>query len=157
MGLEEWLVREAFFEEILRRGQACEDLGEEVHSGREEGKCKGLEVTEKALNSDDSEKRSLCLQQIEQGSDWRWGWCAGQDMWGRFMCVCWVTQSCPTLVTPWIVARQAALSMGFPRQEYWSGLRFSPPGDLHDLRIEPVSSASPALASRFFTILPPKV
>ena len=35
-----------------------------------------------------------------------------------------VPKSCPTLVTPWTVARQAALSMGFSRQEYWSGLPF---------------------------------
>ena len=54
----------------LRRGQACEDLGGKVHSGRGEGKCKGLEVTEKALNSDDSEKQSLCLQRSEQGRWW---------------------------------------------------------------------------------------
>ena len=36
----------------------------------------------------------------------------------------------PLFATPWTVARQAALSMGFPRQEYWSGLPFSSPGDL---------------------------
>ena len=42
--------------------------------------------------------------------------------------------------TPWTVARQTPLSMGFPRQEYWSGLPFPSPGDLPDLRIE---SASP--------------
>ena len=35
-----------------------------------------------------------------------------------------VGKSCPTLVTPWTVARQAALSMGFPRQENWNGLPF---------------------------------
>ena len=36
-----------------------------------------------------------------------------------------LTQSCPTLVTPWTVARQAPLSMGFSRQEHWSGLPFA--------------------------------
>ena len=36
-------------------------------------------------------------------------------------------------MTPWTVAHQAPLSMGFPRQEYWSGLPFPPPGDLPDL------------------------
>ena len=36
-------------------------------------------------------------------------------------------------VTPWIVARQALLSVGFSRQEYWSGLPFPPPGDLPNL------------------------
>ena len=34
--------------------------------------------------------------------------------------------------TPWTVAHQAPLSMGFSRQEYWTGLPFSPPGDLPD-------------------------
>ena len=46
------------------------------------------------------------------------------------------TKSCPTLVTPWIVAYQAPLSMGFSRQEYWSVLSFPSPGDLPDLGIE---------------------
>ena len=38
-------------------------------------------------------------------------------------------KSCPTLVTPWIVAIQAPLFLGFPRQEYWSGLPFPSPGE----------------------------
>ena len=46
------------------------------------------------------------------------------------------------LVTPWTVARQAPLSMGFSRQEYWSELPFPSSGDLPDPGIEP---ASPAL------------
>ena len=55
-------------------------------------------------------------------------------------------QSCLTLLlVPWTVARQAPLSMGFSRQEYWSGLPFPPPGDLLDPGIEPVSPVSPAL------------
>ena len=53
--------------------------------------------------------------------------------------------------TPWTVARQAPLSMGFSRQEYWSGLPCPPPGDLPNPGIEPVSLTSPALAGRFFT------
>ena len=56
-----------------------------------------------------------------------------------------VAQSCLTLVTPWTVAYQAPLSMGFTRQEYWSGLPFPPPGDLPDPRIESTSPESPAL------------
>ena len=51
--------------------------------------------------------------------------------------------------TPWTVARQASLSMGFSRQEYWSGLPFPPPGNLPSPGIE--SPASPPLAGRFFT------
>ena len=53
--------------------------------------------------------------------------------------------------TPWTVAHQAPLSMGFSRQEYWSGLPCPTPGDLADPGIEPTSPASPALAGRFFT------
>ena len=41
--------------------------------------------------------------------------------------------------TPWIVARQAPLSMGFSRQEYWSGLPCPPPGDLPNLGIKTAS------------------
>ena len=62
--------------------------------------------------------------------------------------------SCVRLfATPWTIARQAPLTMGFSRQEYWSGLPFSPPGDLPDPRIEPVSLMSPALAGAFFFLL----
>ena len=52
---------------------------------------------------------------------------------------------------PRTVAHQAPLSMGFPRQEYWSGLPFPPPGDLPNLGIEP---SSPALASKVFSTEP---
>ena len=50
------------------------------------------------------------------------------------------------------VTRQAPLSMGFPRQEYWSGLSFPTPEDLPDPRTEPTS---PALAGGFFITEPP--
>ena len=46
--------------------------------------------------------------------------------------------------------------MGFPKQEYWSGLPFPPPGDLPDPGIEAGSPLSPALAGGFFTIMPPR-
>ena len=52
-----------------------------------------------------------------------------------------VAQLCLTLATPWTVARQAPLSMGFSRQEYWSGVPFPPPGDLPDPGIKPRSPA----------------
>ena len=52
-----------------------------------------------------------------------------------------VAQLYPTLATPWTVACQAPLSVGFSRQEYWSGLPFPSPGALHDPRIEPGSPA----------------
>ena len=52
----------------------------------------------------------------------------------------------------WPAAHQAPLSMGFPRQEYWSGLPFPSPGDLSDSEIE---LTSPALAGGFFATEPP--
>ena len=53
--------------------------------------------------------------------------------------------------TLWIVGHQAPLSMGFSRQEYWSGLPWPPPGNLPDPGIQPSSLMSPALAEGFFT------
>ena len=58
------------------------------------------------------------------------------------------TQACLILVTPWTVACQDPLSMGFLRREYWSGLPFSSPKDLPDLGIQPTS---PAFTGGFFT------
>lgn len=58
--------QEGLFEEILRRGQACEGLWEKVHSRRGGGKCKGFEVTEKALNSDDSENQSCAFSEVSK-------------------------------------------------------------------------------------------
>ena len=59
--------------------------------------------------------------------------------------VCSVTQLCPTLCNPMnCVACQAPLSMGFLRQEHWSGLPFPPPGDLPNPGIKPTSPVSPA-------------
>ena len=62
--------------------------------------------------------------------------------------------------TPWTVANQAPLSVGFPRQEHWSGLPFPPPGDLPSLGIKPTSLTSRAFAGGFlyyyfFTTEPP--
>ena len=57
-----------------------------------------------------------------------------------------------SFTTPWTVAHQAPLSMGFLRQDYWSGLPFPSPGDLPDPGIKP---GSPALVGRFFTTEPP--
>ena len=68
-------------------------------------------------------------------------WVVGQWWW-------WFSHS---VVTPCTVARQAPLSIGFPRQEYWSGLPFPSPGDLPDPGIEPVFLA---LAGRFLTVEP---
>ena len=54
-------------------------------------------------------------------------------------------------VTPWTVAQQTPLSMGFSSQEYWSGLPFPSPVDLPEPGIKPGSLLSPALVDRFFT------
>ena len=54
-------------------------------------------------------------------------------------------------VTPWMVAHQAPLSLGFSQQKYWSGLPFHLPEDLLDPGIEPWSFMSPVLAGGFFT------
>ena len=67
-----------------------------------------------------------------------WWWCSSLSV---------VSDS----VTLWTVALQAPLSMGFSRQEYWSGLLFPSPGDLQDPGIEPVSLESLVLAGGFFT------
>ena len=48
-----------------------------------------------------------------------------------------LSQHC--LATPWMIAGQAPLSMGFPREEYWSGLTFPLPWDLPEPRIEPAT------------------
>ena len=62
----------------------------------------------------------------------------------RFSCVA-------LFVTLWTESLQAPLSMGFPRQEYWSGLPCPPPGDLPDPGIRPASLMSLASAGGFFT------
>ena len=72
-----------------------------------------------------------------------------------YICCCLVTQSVQLVATPWTVAHQASLSVGFPRQEYWSGLPFPSPGELPDPGIEPMSLVSPTLAGRLLTAAPP--
>ena len=66
---------------------------------------------------------------------------------------CLLAQSCPTLCYP--VAHQDPLRMGLPRQEYWSGLPFSSPGDLPNPGIDPRSPVPLTLAGGFFTTEPP--
>ena len=69
-------------------------------------------------------------------------------MLSRVSCV----RLCTTLQT---AAHQAPLSIGFSRQEYWSGLPFPSPGDLPDPGMETESLTSPALAGGIFTTEPP--
>ena len=58
-----------------------------------------------------------------------------------FLSLSLVVKLCLTLTTPWTVAHQAPLSIGFSRQEYWSGLPFPSPWDLPDPGIKPRSPA----------------
>ena len=70
----------------------------------------------------------------------------------NYVCVCVKFFSYVRLfATLWTVACQATLSMRFSRQEYWTGLSCSPPGDLPEPGIKPTSLMSLALPSRFFT------
>ena len=57
--------------------------------------------------------------------------------------------------TPWTVAHQAPVSMGFSRQKYWSGLPFPPPEDLPDPGIKPMSPVFPALQADSLPPEPP--
>ena len=76
----------------------------------------------------------------------------GHDWATELNCSCvLVAKSCLILASPRTKVHQAPLSMGFSRQEYWSGLPFPSSGDLPDPGIEP---QSPALAGRFFTTEP---
>ena len=72
-----------------------------------------------------------------------------------YVCIYGCVLSCFSCVrlflTLWTIAHQAPLSMGFSRQEYWSGLPCPPSGDLPDPGNEPMSLMSPALAGGFFT------
>ena len=72
-----------------------------------------------------------------------------RETWAPRVCMCVLSHF--SRVTPWTVALQVSLSMGFSRQEYWSGVPYAPEGDLPDPGIEPVFLMSPALAGGFFT------
>ena len=89
-----------------------------------------------------------------------WAW-VSQTVGGEVIyftvCVCARTHACMfshvwLFATPWTVAHWAPLSMGFSREEYWSGLPCPPPGDLPDPGIK---SASSALAGKFFITVTP--
>ena len=72
---------------------------------------------------------------------------------GHVECVCaWVLSPVRLLSTPWAVAHQAPLSVGFPRQEYWSRLPFPPPGELPDPGIK---LSSPELQANSLPTEPP--
>ena len=66
------------------------------------------------------------------------------------LCACMLSRG-RLFAALWTVALQAPLPMGFPRQEYWSGLPFPPPRHLPNPGVEPMPPAAPALAGGFFT------
>ena len=70
---------------------------------------------------------------------------------GRVLLCVFVCAQSWFFVTLWTVAHHAPLSLGFSRQEYWSGLPFPNPWNFPDPGIEPTSLTSPALANGFFT------
>ena len=117
----------------------------------ERGLGSGLSGTEFQLGKMRQSQRWMVVLLVQQCE---YTWCP----WTVVVCVCvWVcvcTCSVASVVsnsaTLWTVARQAPLSMGFSRQQCWSGLPCSSPGDLPDPGIEPESLMSPALAGRFF-------
>ena len=93
---------------------------------------------------------------------------AGQAATASCVCVCvcvrararvhtrtWSFSHVRLFVILWTVAYQVPLSMGFSRQDYWSGLPCPPTGDLPNPSTESISLMSPALADGFFTSEPP--
>ena len=96
---------------------------------------------------------SLLICSFFPSSSRKWVWNLGQDKkeektrWVKYQscvlaCCALCAQSCPTLATPWSITCQAPLFMGFPTQEYWSGLPSPPPGNLPNPGIGPMSPAS---------------
>ena len=79
-----------------------------------------------------------------------------QKLIGYFVVVVKLLSLVQLFVTQWTAARQAPLSIGFSRQEYWSGLPCPPPGDLPDPGIQLESLMSPPMAGRFFPSSEPK-
>ena len=75
----------------------------------------------------------------------------GKKLLGEEVCVLSHSSRVPLFATPWTIAHQASLSIGFSRQECWSRLPCPPPGDLPDPGTEPTTLKSPALAGKLFT------
>ena len=84
--------------------------------------------------------------------------CGGVSKNPSILCVCVCARThchVQLFVIAWTVAHQAPLSLGFSRQEYWSGLQFLSPRDLPDPGIKPMSLASLSSVGGFFTTVPP--
>ena len=98
-----------------------------------------------SLHTERKTASNICVQCIH------WGQEVIHVYWVKESIECSVAQACQILLTVWTVACQAPLSMGFSRQESWTGLPFLPAGYLPDPGIEPESSA---LVGGFFTTAP---
>ena len=103
--------------------------------------------------------KTFTIQRRQEASV-EWNQAKAIDSWPEHLLIpsplsWWARLVVPRIVwlfaTPWTIANQALLSMGFSRQEYWSVFPWSPPGDLPNPGIEPVSLISPAFAGGFFT------
>ena len=92
----------------------------------------------------------LCV--LSRRGGWNQRETEGDDEYTVLCCCVSCSVLSNSFAVPQTVTCQAPLSMGFPRQEYWSGLLFPSPGDLPDLGIK---LAFPALAGGFFTTEPP--
>ena len=148
-------------EEVIEQGER----GESEHLGHPCGVCCHLvtppppEPCEVSISSLFLLRRKLKLRENkkhnkgEEAGEWKcWDLNPGLCMWAG----CSVVSH--FFITPWTVAHQAPLFMGFFRQEYWNGLPFPSPGDLPNLPnpgVEFKSPVSPVLAGRFFTTEPP--
>ena len=99
------------------------------------------------------EERQRRGKVIEVKTDWKTRGGRWQNIGpSNFATVCAKLLRCiQVFVSPWTVARQAPLSMGFSSLEYWSGLPCPPPGTLPNPGIESAPFMSLALAGRFFT------
>ena len=129
---------------------------------QEEGCVTGLSKAVVRLGLDTHALSSLWADSCSRGLRW-WLWKGLPDSPRKWMAiyfhlswyakmsilpvhVCLVLSHIWLFATPWTVACQAPLSMGFSRQEHWSGLSFPPPGDPPHLGIKPTSPVSPASA-----------
>ena len=109
----------------------------------------GIWQAKTILNHEALGEVRLCLWLTPSGL---WGLYIAPGNWLSQLCESEVAQSCPTLCDPWTEAHQAPPSLGFSRQEYWSGLPFPSPGDLPNPGIEP---RSPTLQADALTSAPP--
>ena len=115
-------------------------LGPEVRQRLKYDNKKVGFIKEKLINKTTSKLKCSAFQKTllrERENSYR----LGKDICRR---VC-VLSHVQLFATPWTVAQKAPLSMGFSRQEYWSGFPFPTPEDLPNPGIEPVSPVSPAL------------